>query len=412
LSWQTSCHPSAIDLGLDRVQRVAERLGIYAVFDAENNPVDIAKVITVAGTNGKGSCVAALETLCLNSGHTCGVYSSPHILHYRERIRLNGDYVTDEQLCCAFEKIDQARGEISLTYFEFGTLAAMLLFAELKLSIWILEVGLGGRLDATNILNADVAVVTSIDLDHMDWLGNDRESIGFEKVGICRAERPLICADPNPPNSILQQVKKLRCPYFQIDSHFGYMEVSAGTVFWFGALRASPILPKLPKTSLAAALQAWHCVTGETHLPVHLLGELKLAGRLERQQMGNHAILLDVAHNPAAMAHLAQQLSGQKFAVILAMMADKNLPDSVLGLTGIVDSWHLTTIPDLPRAASVEQLKLAALSTQLIIHIHGTVADAIEHCLATSPEIPILVTGSFYTVAAAKEYLILRGEKG
>ncbi|MDX9768438.1 MAG: Mur ligase family protein, partial [Ectothiorhodospiraceae bacterium] len=195
LAWMESHHPRQIELGLDRIRAVAARLGI-----APRG----AKVITVGGTNGKGSCVAFLEQLLRVDGRRVGAYTSPHLLRYNERVRIDGQAVADVDLCAAFRAVYAALGDISLTYFEFGTLAALWLLQQQPLDVWVLEVGLGGRLDAVNLIDADVAVITTVDLDHQDWLGPDRETIGREKAGIFRRDRWAICVDPEPPRSVVE----------------------------------------------------------------------------------------------------------------------------------------------------------------------------------------------------------------
>lgn len=400
LRWQESCHPSAIDLQLERVRKVADRLGLLR---------PEARIITIAGTNGKGSCAAAVEALLREVGQPCGVYSSPHILHYRERIKIAGEYACDEALCRAFAAIDAARGEISLTYFEFGTLAAFFLFAERQLPYWVLEVGLGGRLDATNILDPDVAVITSIALDHLDWLGPDRESIGREKAGICRPDVPLVCADPAPPQSVLRAAEQLPCPLYRIERDFGFRESAEGTAFWVGDAGSEPMAVQLPNPSLAAALQVIRLLgLGQDALPTEVLSTLTLPGRLQRFNLGKRLILMDVAHNPAALAYVALRLQGRACDLIVAMMADKNLPDSLAALLPIGRSWSLTTIADLPRAASADQLR-QALPEHIEARTFMSVAAALDAVLRAPVAAPVLVTGSFHTVAEATRYLQLRG---
>ncbi len=400
LKWQESCHPQAIDLGLDRVRQVAGHLGLLA---------PAAKIVTIAGTNGKGSCATALAALLRCAGLACGVYTSPHILHYRERIKLDGEFATDADLCRAFAAIDAARGSISLTYFEFGTLAALYLFAERRLPYWVLEVGLGGRLDATNLLDPTVAVITSIALDHVEWLGPDRESIGREKAGICRPHTPLVCADPAPPQTVLQAAERLACPLYQIDRDFGYSETEQGTAFWLGNRRFDAMAVQLPKPSLAAALQVGYLLGLDAHsLAPSAYAGLELPGRLQRVMAGHRPVYLDVAHNPAAMAHLAQQLRERlpnaPVDLVVAMMGDKNLPDSLAPLAPLVNHWYLASVPDLPRAAATAQLR-AALPTGSSSESFATVAEALDAALSSTSQGAIVVTGSFYTVAEATRYL-------
>jgi len=399
LRWQESCHPVAIDLGLERVREVALRLGLLPAR---------AKVITVAGTNGKGTCVAAVEQLLSAAGQTCGVYSSPHILHYRERIRLNGGFATEDDICRAFSAIDDARGDISLTYFEFGTLAALYLFHEANVPYWVLEVGLGGRLDATNIVDADIAVITSIALDHTEWLGPDRESIGREKAGICRPGIPLVCADFDPPNSVLETAARLQCKLFRINEDFGFHSGQQGTVFWLGDLQSSPVQVNLPCPSLAAALQVGFLLNLFSELPVAAFERIVLPGRLQYVNASGRNVILDVAHNPAAFTYLARQLQsrhpGEKFAVVVAMMADKDLQDALAAFVDIAASWHLTTIPGFARAASSAQLR-QALPNNAAATEYASVDDALSAVLHNNSSVPVLITGSFYTVADATRFL-------
>lgn len=400
LRWQERCHPSAIDLGLERVRKVAGRLGILPAR---------AKVITVAGTNGKGTCVAALEHLLSSTGTACGVYSSPHILHYRERIRINGACADDAAICRAFAAIDAARADISLTYFEFGTLAALYLFNEAELPYWVLEVGLGGRLDATNIVDPDVAVITSIAVDHIEWLGADRESIGREKAGICRPGIPLVCADSAPPLSVLEVADNLGCKLYLINRDFGFRETEAGTAFQVKDLESAPVATVLPRPSLAAALQVGHLLKWFTDLPSTGFDRIALAGRLQYVSLGSRTVILDVAHNPAAFVYLADQLRQrhpqQKVRIVVAMMADKNVRESLAAFGDLAESWHLAAIANISRAASTEDLRQALPGDPAELGEFASVTDALKHALQSDSSSPVLVTGSFYTVAEATQCL-------
>ncbi|MEE9551556.1 MAG: Mur ligase family protein, partial [Gammaproteobacteria bacterium] len=222
LAWQESLHFTAIELGLDRCLSVADTLGLL-----QPNYT----VISVAGTNGKGSSVAMLESILRHAGYKTACYTSPHLVRYNERIQIKGEEVTDKALCKAFDRIDKARGDISLTYFEFGTLAALDIFQRSGIDIAILEVGLGGRLDAVNCLDADIALVTSIDIDHENWLGSDRESIAREKAGIFRTSRPAICSDPNPPDSLLRYADSQDTPLYLQDHDYKY-QITKDTWLW------------------------------------------------------------------------------------------------------------------------------------------------------------------------------------
>lgn len=405
LAWQESCHPQAIDLGLDRVRQVAVRLGLVT---------PRAKLITVAGTNGKGSCVRALDALLRKSGARVGSYTSPHLLAYNERFRIDGQYVGDDLLCEAFAAIDQTRGEITLTYFEFATLAAFYLFSKAQLDYWLLEVGLGGRLDATNVLDADIAVITSIDLDHTEWLGEDRESIGREKAGICRAAAPVVCADPEPPASVSRMAQQLSCPFHALGVAFGFHYRDEGVQFWIGQQHRFEARVNLPPASLAAALMVLDLLgllpggVGQGALTTAdvqaCLTSLSLQGRTQVVLRQGRQVLLDVAHNAAAMTYLQAELHrrypGQQFNVVLAMMSDKNIAESLAQLTPVAQRWYLATIPGLTRAATSEFLA-DCLHGSTERALFGSVEEALAKALSDDPATPVLVTGSFYTVAAA-----------
>lgn len=407
LSWQERCHPSAIDLGLERVRQVAVCLELLR---------PSAKVITVAGTNGKGSCVAALSWWLRRQGARVGAYTSPHLVNYNERVQVDGQLVSDQALCSAFAAIDQARGNISLTYFEFATLAALYLFAQETLDYWILEVGLGGRLDATNILTPDLTIITSVALDHIEWLGDNREAIGYEKAGICRAGVPLIVADPQPPQSVLSHAETLSCPSYWIDQQFEVIALNSGWQVRLGE-RIYPIPGlQLPPWSVAAALQAADLL-GRLGDPSEVgddlveLADIQLPGRLQRCLVKGRTLVLDVAHNPAATLHLAEQLQARwpedTWQIIVTMMADKNISEALLPLVPLAHTWHLTTVPNLPRAASAAQLAevLDQMGARGVMQSYEAVTDALSSVLAAGGPSPILVTGSFYAVADALRYL-------
>ena len=423
LAWQETSHPREIDLGLDRVREVALRLDLLQ---------PRARVITVAGTNGKGSCIATLQALLLAQGQTVGAYSSPHLLRYNERIRIGGESVSDADLCNAFAAIDDARGDISLTYFEFGTLAAFWLFRRAGLDCWLLEVGLGGRLDATNLLDADIAIVTTIAIDHQQWLGSDRETIGREKAGIFRTGRPVICADRQAPESVLAHAAALQCPVFLVGRDFDWrLPISDET--WDLTLAGRdrrqvmhlPLpLPKLPLPSVAAALQAMELIEclPPTSVVANVLASLQLQGRFQQLTRGGKTVFLDVAHNPAAADYLAQCLEEQgvqNLAVVVAMMADKDSEACLRPLRPFVRHWWLAALPDVPRAAEPrvlqEALKRLGVGEEQIT-LCPFVGETVECLLADNSSAghphqhsrqylhgceALLVTGSFYTVAAA-----------
>ena len=407
------------------MREVAQRLDLL-------NPK--ATVITVAGTNGKGSCIAALSCLLESAGQSYGAFTSPHIQHYNERVRLNGESVSDDLLCEAFDAIDVARGDISLTYFEFGTLAAYYIFAKNPVNYWLVEVGLGGRLDASNILDADIAIITSIALDHMEWLGDTREKIGAEKAGICRADRPLICADPDLPNSVLHVASEVGAQVFCLNKDFG-VEVSpassqTGTLsFWGQGYAFSLPYPHLPLHSLSAACEAYQWLWNASNtnsannanpenknsaLPTlasiaNTLVDLKLLGRFEEQNINGVTFVLDVAHNPAAMRHLCARVQrsypGKAVVVVLAMMRDKNIHDSVENLQAVADAWYISTIEGMSRAASIKELSelvLRKLPDAKVLAFES-ISEAIDKARVTSEL--VLITGSFYCIEAAKTHL-------
>lgn len=408
LSWLEAHHPSEIDLGLTRITQVAERLNLLK---------PRAKVITIAGTNGKGSCVAAVSALLRQAGWNIGVYTSPHLNAYNERITLNGDNASDELIINAFQSIYDAcqsfSPAISLTYFEYGTLAALHVFSVSELDAIILEVGLGGRLDAVNIVDPDIAVVTSIDIDHQDWLGDTRELIAIEKAGIYRAGRPAICADANAPQTLIDYAHSIKADLQLVNTQFCYEEnLDAHTWSWrSGNLSfTDQPLPQLPLPSMAAALQVvTNLGIAITDASFKSLADVTIPGRFQQSVWRNRAVILDVAHNPAATALLAKKLThwrsthsdGRIYAVV-AMMADKDREQSLLNLVDLVDHWSLAELSNNPRAASPLQLgsDLNALGGE--IFYSGDVASCLGNIhSATEEQDLILVFGSFFTVAEA-----------
>jgi dihydrofolate synthase/folylpolyglutamate synthase len=403
-----SLHPSAIELGLDRVRRVRDALGLAPAFP----------LIVVGGTNGKGSTCAYLEAILSAAGCRTGLYTSPHLLRYNERVRMAGREATDAELVTAFEKVDAARGDTSLTYFEFGTLAAVQQFVDAGVDVAILEVGLGGRLDAVNAFDADAAIVTSVDLDHMDYLGDTRDAIGFEKAGIYRAGRPAICADPAPPASLLAHAREigadLRCigrDFFaqRDDSHWHYR----GPCFDWPALPLPAMAGAHQLHNAAGALAALEALgkrlpVGETAVQRGLLAA-QVAGRFQRVARAPE-IVLDVAHNPEAARALAATLRAQPVAgrtlAVVGMLADKDAAGVFAALQGAIDGWWVCT-PASPRARDA-----AALATILRAHAGATpvrVQPDVNAALAEARSAArendrILIFGSFYTVAAVLDH--------
>lgn len=404
LAYLEAIHPAEIDLGLDRVLLVFRKL-------FRRKPA--ARVITVSGTNGKGSTVAALEAVLLASGETVGCYTSPHLDRYNERVRINGAEVADSLLVDAFERIEKARGRTTLTYFEFGTLAAFLVMEQAAVSHWVLEVGLGGRLDAVNVMDADLAIITSVALDHTSWLGHDRETIGFEKAGILRQGQTAIYAEDDPPRSVLQQVAAQQVRLFRPGA--GYrLETDDGAVKLIRSSVERPLrLPgdRLPVRSLAAAAVA----SGLLSLPIddatleQVLAEVSVPGRFERMA-ARPEVIVDVGHNPHAARWLATRLellkpAGRQVFAVYAGLEDKDSAAVAAELRNLVDRWYLAGL-QVPRGLSAEQLenRVKTLPGPVIPVIRKeTVAEALDQAMSEAGhEDIVLVFGSFFTVSAAR----------
>ena len=349
LQWQQGLHPRAIDPGLERVGTVARRLGC-------TRPAPC--VITIAGTNGKGSTLALLEAMLIAAGHRVGSYTSPHLAHYPERVRLQGQPVAAATLVAAFDRIDRARGGISLTYFEFGTLAALDIFRREGLDLVLLEVGMGGRLDATNLVDTDCALVTSLDLDHQVWLGNDRASIAREKAGIFRAGRPALCGDPKPPPALAEAARAVGAVWGCYGETFGAEPGPDGRwAGWWGDVRLASLPAPLGggahqyrNAALAvAALQALRDRLGfDPDGIARGLAGARLPGRQECLPGAPEAVL-DVAHNPEAARALARwldHLPPRPTLALLGMMADKDVAGVVGPLADRVEGWVLSGLPD------------------------------------------------------------------
>lgn len=406
LDYLLSIHPSEIDMGLERVSRVARRLDLLALGSAQVN----TKVVTVAGTNGKGTTCAMLESILRLSGLSVGVYSSPHMLKYNERVRINGVDVCDAAFVAAFEQIEAARADISLTFFEYATLAGLLLFKAAQLDVVILEVGLGGRLDATNIIDADLSVVTAVDLDHQSYLGDTRELVGREKAGIFRAGKPAIVGEPNLPHTVNDVANELGAVLYRVGQEFRYHASANSWQFSGQVLQLSDLtLPTLPLPNAATVLaiieQGW------PDIPVATINQglasARLTGRLERVSE-QPLILLDVAHNPHAARFLAEQLkprvTGKRVFALCGMLKDKDIAGVLQVINPIVDVWHLVSLHG-ERGASANQLKQQLpLTTQ--VEEHADIAAAWDGLKAqiTLDDV-VIVFGSFYTVAGFKSLL-------
>ncbi|MFC4240167.1 bifunctional tetrahydrofolate synthase/dihydrofolate synthase [Marinobacter oulmenensis] len=401
LNYLEAIHPTEIDLGLDRVLVVLRRL-----FPTRPR----SRIITVAGTNGKGSTVAALERLLQASGRTTGAYTSPHLDRYNERVRINGADIPDDSLVRAFEAVESARGSVSLTYFEFGTLAAFVALAEAGVEDWILEVGLGGRLDAVNVLDADFAIITSIDIDHVGFLGDNREVIGYEKAGILRPGIDAVCADPQPPASVMQQAGAQAVRLRLTGRDYQLTRQGAGTMSL--SLGDETIeLPDgpLPLESLAAAVVACRHLAPALS-PSQITGVvemLELAGRFETLRK-QPLTLVDVGHNPHAARWLADRLArkrqpGGRVYGIYGALADKDVEGVVAAMAPVVDHWYLAGLA-VPRGLSASGLgeRVAGAGVDGF-ETSTTVAEALEGALAAaSPDDIIIAFGSFFTVSQAR----------
>ena len=404
LAWCERLHPQAIDLGLDRVKTVANRLNIR--FDGP--------VITVAGTNGKGSTCAMLEAIALQAGYRTGVYTSPHLIHFEERCRIHGEIVKADALLPHFERVEAARQGISLTYFEFTTLAIMNLMAQSGLDLAILEVGLGGRLDAVNIVDADCAVITSVALDHMEYLGPDRESIGREKAGILRAGKPAIVSDPVPPQSVLDRAKEIGADLWLLGRDFNFSGDKqqwawAGRGRRYAGLGYPALRGANQLVNAAGVLAALESLRGRIPMTAQAvrngLAMVELPGRFQIVP-GQPALVLDVAHNPHSVAALAANLDAMGFYptthAVFGAMADKDLGSMFKTMGPLVDRWYFTDLPT-PRAEPAASL-LARWQAQeprkdVSASTHAEPMAALHAAVAAAhPADRIAVFGSFYTV--------------
>ena len=421
LSYIESLNTKEIELGLSRVFRVAQNLGIKTVAD---------KIIMVAGTNGKGSCVAVMDIMLRDLGYRVGCYTSPHISRFSERIKLGDAEVGEEILCAAFFAVENARGDIKLTYFEFTTLVAFLVFSKRKLDFALLEIGLGGRLDAVNIIDADVSVITSIDLDHQEWLGNDRESIGREKAGIIKKNRPVVYGDKDPTKSVLSTAESLNSKVFLKGRDFGHQIKAEDKSFdWFGGINMSENVSELPIPNLAIenasiGMQALSLVGIGIDNPVlrSSLRRLYLPGRFERcaDALTGVSVVLDVAHNPAAASMLARNIHREldinrrikQISVVIGLMADKDVEGFVSELRPFVDTWYVAELDD-PRAMPSMNLAACLGTEDQITFPNGRAfvecynqacADLFSYQQKEAEsEGLIIVTGSFLCVSAVQE---------
>ncbi|WP_126946745.1 bifunctional tetrahydrofolate synthase/dihydrofolate synthase [Xanthomonas sp. BRIP62418] len=402
-------HPSTIAMGLERVREVAARLQLAA---------PARHVIVVGGTNGKGSTVAFIEAIGRAAGWKVGSYTSPHLLRYNERVRIDGVDASDAALVEAFAAVEAVRGDTTLTYFEYGTLAALWLLQRSALDLAVLEIGLGGRLDAVNIVDSDVAVITTVDIDHTDWLGEDREAIGAEKAGIIRAWKPVVLGEIDPPSSVLRRAYQL-----------GANAIRAGSDYFFEPIEAQhpeapqwrwrdvAVMLELPMPALHAPVQlanAAAAIAALQALPEALpdaawaqgISSARVVGRLQRCDVDGVQVLLDVGHNPQAARALADALGAQAHTgsthAIYAALADKDVLGVVEAVATQVDHWTLAGL-DGARGQSAQALQArlqGSAAAQAVCH--GDVAGALGAVLAqAAPGDRVLVFGSFHTVADA-----------
>lgn len=404
LDWQENFHPISIDLGLDRVNRVYRALN-----PSRKKPT----TITVAGTNGKGSCIAYLEAIYRAQGYRVGTYSSPHILKYNERIKINGEPVSDALICDAFSKIEAVRDETSLSYFEFGTLAALEIFKNAHLDIQLLEVGLGGRLDAVNIVEPDITLITSIAIDHVDWLGTTREAIGREKSGIFRTDIPAIVGDPNPPETLLEIATDKKAPLYLIKSDFNYSKHDT-TWDWTSKQR---IITDIPEPGLkgehqyrnaSSAILAVDLLSKKLFVDndairngiknIHLLGRFQLID-------DKIPVLLDVGHNPEAVKTLVDYLTtafpDKKIHAIFSMMKDKDIASVLEIMNPIIYDWFFTPLSN-PRTVAEETMKniFSQSSVSRVSFGYKDFNDAFNTAQSQSqPNDLLLVFGSFFLVS-------------
>jgi dihydrofolate synthase/folylpolyglutamate synthase len=408
LAYQETLNVKSIDLGLERVKAVYDRLQLTPRWRA---------VVTVAGTNGKGSCVAMLTSILTQGGYRVGTYSSPHLFRYNERICINGQPVDDATLCEAFEMVEKARDEIALTYFEFGTLAALLIFAQASLDAVVLEVGLGGRLDAVNIIDPDVALITALDIDHVDWLGHDRESIAREKAGIMRPGKPTVCIDLDPPLSLRAHAQQLGAVTYFINQEFTCQVLDEVAWCWRYDGQAAvhypypPLVGDFQLRNAAGVIMSLELL--KQRLPVN---EQSIAQGLKRTSIAGRfqvvpaevTHIFDVAHNAQAAQALADNLKhfickGRSLAVA-GMLADKAIAEVVQAMAPVIDHWYVGAL-HVPRAASVEhladQVSKGTRGDKARIAVFSDIESA--YAAASHDAIEgdrIVIFGSFYAVAA------------
>ena len=397
-------HPNEIELGLARISEVGKRLNLIN-FDA--------KVITVAGTNGKGTTCAYLERILLDDGHKVGVFSSPHIHRYNERLRINSQELDDQTHCEAFAVIEKARLDISLSYFEFATLSCLYLLQQQNCDYILLEVGLGGRLDATNMVESDISVVTTIGIDHVDWLGSDREVIGFEKAGIFRANKPAICGELDTPKSIIKHATSLNCKLKLVNEDFSFDIIDELHWSWQGKNTLSPIkqtlMPIQNASTALAVIETLELNINSDQL-INSIETASLAGRLQKLHGFSCDLYVDVAHNPQSAEYLASQLKRLKLYkdpdckvhAVVGMLADKDITKTLSATNDEITDYNFVTL-DCYRGATAEVLLTAHQNTQNNSHnvtcfenVVGAVDKVVNNAKASDI---VIVFGSFFTVS-------------
>lgn len=394
LSYLEAIHPTSIDMGLDRTHDVFTRLSL----DFRNQPI-----VTVAGTNGKGTTCRTLEALALAKRLNVAVYSSPHILDFRERVRVNDQLLTESDFCDAFQRVEEARANTSLTYFEFTTLAAFVLMSEADVDLVILEVGLGGRLDAVNIVDPAVAVITTIDLDHQDWLGDTRAKVASEKAGILRASIPAVIGEIDPPDTLIAEVLRLDCKAYWQGKDFGFEEKAAENVVW-QTDSDNIVIPEcaIPLQNIATAIAAAKALDWsiDQSLINTALSNVALPGRCQTLQT-TPTIMVDVAHNPQATKYLCEQIKKHAFQqlhLVCGMLSDKDSQASLQPFCNLSAKWYLAEVIS-PRSASVEVLK-SSLSNEPDVMSFSSITDGLKNAIEEAVEGDLIVAfGSFFTVA-------------
>lgn len=404
LTWLETLHPTPMDLGLERIGEVARRLGV----DQPTFPI-----ITVGGTNGKGSTVSYLSGIYRQMGYRVGETTSPHLVHFNERIRIDGEMYSDEAICQAFAEIDAVRGDITLTFFEFGMLAAVWAFMQAKVDVAILEVGLGGRLDACNLWDSDVAIVTSLALDHERWLGGDISVIAAEKAGIARAGCPLICGEPEPPHTLPEVQQRIGAELHLREREFSAQMLEGGQWRYQHQSLGEMTLPK-PKmvghwqlANAACAITAVQCLQNRLSVTPEAIGQalqsVQVDGRFQRKTLRERQFIFDVGHNPAAAQVLAKALAeelkdGGRLIAVAAFMRDKDIEGIISPLRPLITQWHLGQL-EIERALAAEDLADIIDKVDSNCSTYETVESALNSAINDSrAEDRILVFGSFHTV--------------